>query len=690
MKKLKVLCTLLVIGTISVAALAYTNIINLGPAKKLVSFGMDMVFNKAKNLTAKSGPSLARYLPEQTTIYLEANNLADIFEHKSSGASTQSVLDATFDLTPEEHALLSQTHIALALWPNQQDKSLSSLNSLDSVVVLETPNEKMTNKIAPALADLLKAPLSYSSGNSTTDIKPLDGTNVVVIGKTEVVKNLLASRSSQKPLLELSDFQKLKRANPDHSHFFLYLSATQLKNSSLVSANNSAFLKNVKAFSVNFGTDVKEKPRLSILADTNALVNEVFSGEFPISDFHLAELTPADAAFFITCKLSSKQLSKDPSNNNDSLLSTQLTKEFGVSSLTELDRFTDQNIKQQLLDNLTGDVAFFLSLSGKEEKVSFFPKVAKAVIIETKNINTAKDLIEKSMASSGTTKKDYQGNTIYYLSTNALAFAKQSMVVGEKEAVEKALDAASGKPNLTSEKEFKSVLKEFSSTGLGLTYINAAPVLRHSSGQVKVILSSILGTFPAQFGFFGGVDGQEIYVEPSFSFSSGETLNNLYYPLVGGLSYWWQLSSILAPKPSYSTSSNNPYANNPSIYSTNPSQNTTAAENSAMETLRLLHSVEATYQAGIGNGQFGNAQQLAANQFIDVALTDALTKNLPKNNYIFTLRAEPGTAGKLSSFQATATPVVPGNERAFYVDETGVIRYTREPRASQQTDPPVN
>lgn len=678
MKKLKVFFAFLVIGIISITALSYANIINIAPAKKLVNFGLDIVFNKAKNLTAKSGPSLARYLPEQTTIYLEANNLADLFEQKSRGAVTQPILDATFDLTPEEHRLLSQTHIALALWPNGQNRNFRSIDALDAVIVLETPSEAMTKKIASAFGDLFKNSFALPTNSSSIETKPLDGNNIVVIGRDEVVRNFLATRSSQKPLMELSDFKKLKRANPDHSHFFFYLSATDLKNNPMFSGKDFSFLKNIKALSVNVGTDIKEKPRLSILADTNALVNELFSGEFPVSDFHLADLAPADAAFFFTCKLSAKQFSKDNNTANSNLLSAQFTKEFG-SSLTQLDRFIIADSKQQLLDNITGDVALFLSLSNKEDRFSFFPNVTNAVIVETKNINTAKSLIEKSVTGNSLDKKDYKGNTIYYSYNNALTFANQSMIVGDKETVEKTLDSINSKTNLSSEKEFRTVLKEFSNTGLGICYVNVAPVLRRSSGQIKVFLSASLGTFPAQFGFYGGLDGQEIYVEPSFSFS-GDSFSNIYYPLLGTASYWWQLSSVITPKPEYSST----YAMQPYLNS-----HLTPNERSAIETLLLLKSVEATYQDGVGNGQFGTAEQLRSNEFIDSALLESITRRSPKNNYVFTLTVELASADKLSSFQVTATPINPGTERAFFMDDTGVIRYTKEPRVAQQTDLPI-
>ena len=42
-----------------------------------------------------------------------------------------------------------------------------------------------------------------------------------------------------------------------------------------------------------------------------------------------------------------------------------------------------------------------------------------------------------------------------------------------------------------------------------------------------------------------------------------------------------------------------------------------------IEAIRLFHSVEVTYQAGIGNGNFGSATDLFKNDFIDEILANA-------------------------------------------------------------------
>src|SRR5437868_13840312 len=44
---------------------------------------------------------------------------------------------------------------------------------------------------------------------------------------------------------------------------------------------------------------------------------------------------------------------------------------------------------------------------------------------------------------------------------------------------------------------------------------------------------------------------------------------------------------------------------------------------SAIESMRLFHSTEATYQSGIGNGSFGSAVDLFRQDFIDPVVANA-------------------------------------------------------------------
>src|ERR1051326_3083578 len=116
---------------------------------------------------------------------------------------------------------------------------------------------------------------------------------------------------------------------------------------------------------------------------------------------------------------------------------------------------------------------------------------------------------------------------------------------------------------------------------------------------------------------------------------------------------------------------------------------------SAIESMRLFHSTQATYQSGIGNGSFGKVENIFVQDFIDPVLASAAncaattsiggqvvtTSGQPKSGYDFGLTFVPPSTGILSRFTATgytagSTGIARTGDRNFYVDETGVIRAT--------------
>lgn len=133
-------------------------------------------------------------------------------------------------------------------------------------------------------------------------------------------------------------------------------------------------------------------------------------------------------------------------------------------------------------------------------------------------------------------------------------------------------------------------------------------------------------------------------------------------------------------------------------------------EQRAIEVMRLIHSVQATYQAGIGNGSFGSAYDLFYQDFIDCRVAAALGVtntislggqecrggNEPYYGYRLQLNYEPAAPGKLSRFKAVAIVAVPkgeerSGERNFFVDETGVIRASDDPaQPATAKSPPLN
>jgi len=113
---------------------------------------------------------------------------------------------------------------------------------------------------------------------------------------------------------------------------------------------------------------------------------------------------------------------------------------------------------------------------------------------------------------------------------------------------------------------------------------------------------------------------------------------------------------------------------------------------SCIESMRLFHSTEATYQSGIGNGSFGSASDLFKQDFIDPVLAAACgvtgitsigaqtTPPVgPKSGFSFTLLYTAPASGVLSRFTAAGvaaaqTGIARSGDRNFFIDETGVIR----------------
>jgi type IV pilus assembly protein PilA len=103
---------------------------------------------------------------------------------------------------------------------------------------------------------------------------------------------------------------------------------------------------------------------------------------------------------------------------------------------------------------------------------------------------------------------------------------------------------------------------------------------------------------------------------------------------------------------------------------------------SAVEAMRLFHSVQATYQAGVGNGNFGGTADLRAQDLIDSVLGNAsVTGGTAKSGYLFSVTTTASAGGNLADFNVTSNPastsgVNRSGDRAFFVDATGVIRAT--------------
>lgn len=101
-----------------------------------------------------------------------------------------------------------------------------------------------------------------------------------------------------------------------------------------------------------------------------------------------------------------------------------------------------------------------------------------------------------------------------------------------------------------------------------------------------------------------------------------------------------------------------------------------------------IHGAQATYQATIGNGNFGTFANLQQAGFIDAALASGT-----RFGYTFTMTNTPYSAGTPSRFVLTATPqrYRKTGKISFYLDETGRIRGAdRNGGTATSSDPSIN
>ena len=102
-----------------------------------------------------------------------------------------------------------------------------------------------------------------------------------------------------------------------------------------------------------------------------------------------------------------------------------------------------------------------------------------------------------------------------------------------------------------------------------------------------------------------------------------------------------------------------------------------ANEGSAQQSLRTIHSAEATYQSTAGKGAFGSASSLMTNSLIDSVLGQASTT--AKSGYLIEITADATLFGANAVFYATAVPsstsgVTQTGTRRFGITQIGVMR----------------
>lgn len=112
-----------------------------------------------------------------------------------------------------------------------------------------------------------------------------------------------------------------------------------------------------------------------------------------------------------------------------------------------------------------------------------------------------------------------------------------------------------------------------------------------------------------------------------------------------------------------------------------------ANEGATISVLRKIHSAEATYQATVGNGQYGTLEQLAAEHLIAPEVASG-----SRYGYQFKVELSPGI-DTVAGFQATGVPLSYPNSgrRSFFVSENGVIRAAdNQGNPATEVDPPLD
>jgi type IV pilus assembly protein PilA len=104
-----------------------------------------------------------------------------------------------------------------------------------------------------------------------------------------------------------------------------------------------------------------------------------------------------------------------------------------------------------------------------------------------------------------------------------------------------------------------------------------------------------------------------------------------------------------------------------------------ANEASALASMRVIFSSEASYQVTNGGGYFGSLADLNSAGMVDSVLAASATASTPKSGYNFTA-AKVGTG--ITFFDATGKPFVYGGitgtgTRSFYTNEVGIMYYSQ-------------
>ncbi len=126
-----------------------------------------------------------------------------------------------------------------------------------------------------------------------------------------------------------------------------------------------------------------------------------------------------------------------------------------------------------------------------------------------------------------------------------------------------------------------------------------------------------------------------------------------------------------------------------------------ANEASASGAMRTISTAEVAFQTAAfvdsnadGMGDYGSLAQLGNPDGSGAlpAFVDAVLINGYKQGYAFTVNVTLGNGTTPPSYTCTAVPTAPGQTgwRQYYVDDTGVIRFTSDGTGVSPSSPPLN
>ena len=114
-----------------------------------------------------------------------------------------------------------------------------------------------------------------------------------------------------------------------------------------------------------------------------------------------------------------------------------------------------------------------------------------------------------------------------------------------------------------------------------------------------------------------------------------------------------------------------------------------ANEGSAIATMRVIFSSEATYQATAGAGQYGTLAELNTAGLVDSVVANSATT--AKSGYEFAAADVAGPSfsafdsSAIPSVHTTGNPVTGTGSRSFYTNESGIMYYNTTAAASTCT-----